>query len=157
MLNHFAPFVHRYKSALSEEEKKVREKISGAIQSIETSDMRRDDWSNSSNSSDEDQDNYSDDEREALPWEEKVGNDSGHLDEDSSEDVGSEEEERSNELEDTDLNWKSNLAEKAAKAFIERQSDNSNLWKLVYGKTKLTLPTVKSFYLSHYQHIVCVF
>ncbi|RZF35566.1 hypothetical protein LSTR_LSTR005094 [Laodelphax striatellus] len=36
----------------------------------------------------------------------------------------------------TGLNWKSNLAQKAANAFLERQADSASLWKLVYGETK---------------------
>lgn len=36
--------------------------------------------------------------------------------------------------EDTTLNWKKNLAQKAANAYYERQNSVANLWKLVYGK-----------------------
>jgi len=32
------------------------------------------------------------------------------------------------------VRWKSNLAQKAADAFLERQSSSQSLWKLVYGK-----------------------
>lgn len=32
------------------------------------------------------------------------------------------------------VRWKANLAQKAADAFLERQSTTHNLWKLVYGK-----------------------
>lgn len=34
----------------------------------------------------------------------------------------------------TGTNWKSNLAQKAADAFVERQNSSANLWKLVYSK-----------------------
>jgi len=36
--------------------------------------------------------------------------------------------------EDSTLNWKKNLAQKAANAYYERQNSVANLWKLVYGK-----------------------
>lgn len=36
--------------------------------------------------------------------------------------------------EDTTLNWKKNLSQKAANAYYERQNSVANLWKLVYGK-----------------------
>jgi len=35
---------------------------------------------------------------------------------------------------DSTLNWKKNLAQKAANAYYERQNSVANLWKLVYGK-----------------------
>lgn len=35
--------------------------------------------------------------------------------------------------EDTTLNWKKNLAQKAANSYYERQNSVANLWKLVYG------------------------
>lgn len=35
---------------------------------------------------------------------------------------------------DTRINWKTNLAQKAAYAYYERQNSVANLWKLVYGK-----------------------
>jgi len=37
-------------------------------------------------------------------------------------------------LEESAVRWKANLAQKAADAFLERQSTTHNLWKLVYGK-----------------------
>jgi hypothetical protein len=36
--------------------------------------------------------------------------------------------------EESAVRWKANLAQKAADAFLERQSTTHNLWKLVYGK-----------------------
>lgn len=36
--------------------------------------------------------------------------------------------------EESAIQWKANLALKAADAFLERQSTTQNLWKLVYGK-----------------------
>lgn len=36
--------------------------------------------------------------------------------------------------EESAVQWKTNLALKAADAFLERQSTTQNLWKLVYGK-----------------------
>lgn len=33
----------------------------------------------------------------------------------------------------TALNWKANLAQKAADSFVSRQNTTANLWKLVYG------------------------
>uniref|UniRef100_A0A2S2QUK6 Ribosome biogenesis protein BMS1 n=2 Tax=Sipha flava TaxID=143950 RepID=A0A2S2QUK6_9HEMI len=36
--------------------------------------------------------------------------------------------------EDTTLNWKKNLSQKAANAYYERQNSVVNLWKLVYGE-----------------------
>lgn len=36
--------------------------------------------------------------------------------------------------EDTTLNWKKNLAQKATNAYYDRQNSVANLWKLVYGK-----------------------
>lgn len=36
--------------------------------------------------------------------------------------------------EDSAVQWKTNLALKAADAFLERQATTQNLWKLVYGK-----------------------
>jgi hypothetical protein len=36
--------------------------------------------------------------------------------------------------EESAIQWKTNLALKAADAFLERQSTTQNLWKLVYGK-----------------------
>jgi len=36
--------------------------------------------------------------------------------------------------EDSTLNWKKNLSQKAANAYYERQNSVANLWKLVYGK-----------------------
>jgi hypothetical protein len=39
-----------------------------------------------------------------------------------------------NPEEDTGLNWKSDLAQKAASAFLERQANIVNLAKYVYGK-----------------------
>jgi hypothetical protein len=36
--------------------------------------------------------------------------------------------------EESGIQWKTNLALKAADAFLERQSTTHNLWKLVYGK-----------------------
>lgn len=45
------------------------------------------------------------------------------------------ESESSEDNEDTSaFNWKSNLAQKAADAFVERQNTTANLWKLVYGE-----------------------
>lgn len=35
--------------------------------------------------------------------------------------------------EDTTLNWKKNLAQKAANSYYDRQNSVANLWKLVYG------------------------
>lgn len=51
-------------------------------------------------------------------------------------------EESSEEEEDTAVNWKTNLAQKAADAFLDRQNSTANLWKLVYGKyiIVITLP-----------------
>ncbi|CAH0768758.1 unnamed protein product [Bemisia tabaci] len=37
------------------------------------------------------------------------------------------------EAKDSNVNWKSNLAMKAADAFVERQNSSANLWNLVYG------------------------
>lgn len=36
--------------------------------------------------------------------------------------------------EDSTLNWKKNLSQKATNAYYERQNSVANLWKLVYGK-----------------------
>lgn len=36
--------------------------------------------------------------------------------------------------EDTTLNWKRNLTQKATNAYYDRQNSVANLWKLVYGK-----------------------
>lgn len=54
--------------------------------------------------------------------------------EDSMEDEESIKEESSEGEEDTAVNWKTNLAQKAADAFLDRQNSTANLWKLVYGK-----------------------
>nr|CAD7574514.1 unnamed protein product [Timema californicum] len=45
----------------------------------------------------------------------------------------SEEEEEEEDADKSAAHWKTNLAQKAADAFIERQASTQNLWKLVYG------------------------
>lgn len=127
-----------YKSLLTEEDKKLREKLSGIISSLDSNEIKKNDWVDYSSSSDESnsEPDTDDENDESLPWEEKLG-DSGNFDEALSEGSSSDEENDDDDVdqpEDTELNWKVNLAEKAAKAFIERQSDKSNLWKLVYGE-----------------------
>ncbi|XP_014279016.1 ribosome biogenesis protein BMS1 homolog [Halyomorpha halys] len=122
-----------YKSILSDKDKELRDKISGALSLLESKTLSDDKgWSDCSSDSDDTADEGNEEETEELsvPWE-KVGDQFPQ-----SEDVSGEsdaDDEDDDELMDTDLNWKTNLAEKAAKAFIERQSDKSNLYKLVYG------------------------
>lgn len=43
--------------------------------------------------------------------------------------------------EEDSIRWKSNLQQKAADAFIERQASTQNLWKMVYGMMIFTLIT----------------
>ena len=70
----------------------------------------------------------SDDEKDK----EGVGSDddSDDMNIDEMEDVSQEEDGQ----EDSAVRWKSNLAQKAADAFLERQATTQNLWKLVYGE-----------------------
>ncbi|CAH1392434.1 unnamed protein product [Nezara viridula] len=119
-----------YKSILSDKDKELKDKISGALSILESKTMDDSEgWSDCSSDSG-DEENEEETEKLSVPWE-KVGDQFSQ-----SEDISGEsdaDDEDDDELMDTDLNWKSNLAEKAAKAFIERQSDKSNLYKLVYG------------------------
>lgn len=50
------------------------------------------------------------------------------------EEMSMKEESSEEEGDDTAVNWKTNLAQKAADAFLDRQNSTANLWKLVYGK-----------------------
>ncbi|KAK6645270.1 hypothetical protein RUM43_001546 [Polyplax serrata] len=43
------------------------------------------------------------------------------------------------DFETSAIRWKENLAQKAAQAFLERQNNSQNLYKLVYGKVKRML------------------
>nr|CAD7607072.1 unnamed protein product [Timema genevievae] len=48
-----------------------------------------------------------------------------------------EEEEDDDDADKSAAHWKTNLAQKAADAFVERQASTQNLWKLVYGNNAL--------------------
>lgn len=99
----------------------IRKKINSAIESLEGTQREIDKMSECSSSSEEGDSSMEVDENVSLPWDRKV---SDSTDSELSDDGN---------LPDTDLNWKNNLAEKASKAFIERQATKADLWKLVYG------------------------
>ena len=119
---------------MSEKDKVLRDKITGAISLLESKTLSNNkDWLDCSSGSDgsDDDDNDNEDSEVKVPWE-KIGDLHSQEDESISEDESYADDEN-DELLDTELNWKSNLAEKAANAFIEGQLDQSNLYKLVYG------------------------
>ena len=60
--------------------------------------------------------------------------DSGENDGSGDDDEIEDDSENDDRQEESAVQWKSNLAQKAADAFLERQATTQNLWKLVYGK-----------------------
>lgn len=71
--------------------------------------------------------------------------------EESSESEESDSSEEEKKTSDTSaVNWKTNLAQKAADAFIERQASTANLWKLVYGKLNFVIELSHSLLYSLY-------
>ncbi|KAL1139042.1 hypothetical protein AAG570_009103, partial [Ranatra chinensis] len=116
-----------YRCFQTENDKLIQAKVKAALRAIEANKdtSKVDKWSDCSSESDEepneDESSSKVEIESSVPW------DNTGLDESSSDSSDTEPEAN------TDLNWKSNLAQKAAKAFFERQSTNANLWKQVYG------------------------
>ncbi|CAG2064712.1 unnamed protein product [Timema podura] len=79
---------------------------------------------------------------EDIDSETKLDESTAPLDSDTSNlsslsDENSEEEEDDDDADKSAAHWKTNLAQKAADAFVERQASTQNLWKLVYGNNAL--------------------
>ncbi|KAG8327223.1 Glycoside hydrolase 2 (Mannanase, beta-galactosidase) [Homalodisca vitripennis] len=136
----------RYHATPSDKDKEIRNKISDALEKLKDSNQRNHPAASSNNaiSDDESLDSSSDDLQSAgsdgeSSKDEDISNLNGDQeDSDEDENMSVNEESSSVSSEDDEnessaVNWKANLAQKAADAFVERQNSTANLWKLVYG------------------------
>uniref|UniRef100_A0A1B6KVB2 Bms1-type G domain-containing protein n=1 Tax=Graphocephala atropunctata TaxID=36148 RepID=A0A1B6KVB2_9HEMI len=135
----------RYHATQSEKDKEIRNKISDALEKLKGSHKRNPPTglSDSAISSDGSSDLSDDDLQSAgsevdSSEEEEEEDPKSDLDELDQDEVMSINEESSTSEDDGNessaVNWKANLAQKAADAFVERQNSTANLWKLVYGQ-----------------------
>lgn len=124
----------RYHASQSEKDKEISKKISDALEKLK--DAKEEKQCSTDTAFSEDSSSESECDTDLDP-DKEMKNESdaeiGSLD-DSMDDEGvGAEDDSSTENETTDVNWKTNLAQKAADAFLERQKSTASLWKLVYG------------------------
>uniref|UniRef100_A0A0A9YDD7 Bms1-type G domain-containing protein n=1 Tax=Lygus hesperus TaxID=30085 RepID=A0A0A9YDD7_LYGHE len=113
---------------LTDKERDLKEKISMALSTLKTNEVKPEEmgWSNSSSES-------GDDDMEVGGGVDRVPWASDNPTSDSGMDIDEMGESSEEDLPDTDFNWKNNMAEKAANEFITRQASKQDLWKMVYG------------------------
>lgn len=120
------PEVEVYHSLSKESDIQVKNKITEALSLLDTNTSKKNMNENDNSSDNESFDELSDDEsRDGL---EMDNSDSDFSMKKEDDDINESEDEVTDELK-----WKSNLIEKAKEAFIDRQQNNKNLMKIVYG------------------------
>lgn len=125
----------------------IRSKIADALSMLEKGGAEKgsvffdgeETWSTESDSSDDDNDDDNDDKNSESDDEDASDNESELSDSDNEHpavevDVSTKKHDQKADEMDDSIRWKSNLQQKAADAFIERQANTQNLWKMVYGK-----------------------
>uniref|UniRef100_A0A1B6G6J2 Bms1-type G domain-containing protein n=1 Tax=Cuerna arida TaxID=1464854 RepID=A0A1B6G6J2_9HEMI len=137
----------RYHATQSDKDKEIRNKISDALEKLKYPNKRNHPAGSSYNAvtDDESSDSLNDDlqsagsDEESSKEEDNSNMNSDLEDSDQGGNMSVNEESSSVSSEDDEnessaVNWKANLAQKAADAFVERQNSTANLWKLVYGQ-----------------------
>ncbi|XP_029679284.1 ribosome biogenesis protein BMS1 homolog [Formica exsecta] len=133
--NDFKKSTDVYHSLSKESDKLIKNKISEALNFLESTKEN-----SKQNNEDESFDELSDEDSraglemndQASDFEENASEENGKDDEEGGEKDDIEMDESEEEVTD-ELKWKRNLAKKAKEAFVNRQQNNVNLMKMVYG------------------------